>query len=636
MRAWKRISSTPCFVFLPALVALLVCPPAVGAQTRIMPLGDSITQGGQGYCAYRYELWFDLLQAGYDVAFVGGRNFTNDGSPNLAWYPNYLTTFDRDHEGYWGWRTDQIAGIITAAVASSQPDIILIHLGTNDIGQSGASGVASADTYLRQIIGAIRSVAPSTTLLLAQVIPIGPGTSYFANAAQVAPLNTVIADIAADSSSAASPIVLVDQNAGFDLGTMMQSDGLHPNLAGEARMSGIWQAALAPLLLPGNPRPSVSVTSPADGAEFVAPASTSLDADASDPNGFVASVAFFADTTLIGVDTSQPFSVSWSNVPPGVYSLSAIAQDDQGATSTSNIVTVSVLPFVGGTPVVVSNPSFEVPALSDGALAEGPGIVGGWTLQGTAGTFTGIFNPPAGSYPSAGGNGTPAGADGANACYLFNNGGPSESVSATQTLADTLRADTEYLLRVAIGTFLPNQPYAFSAYGGYRIELRAGSTVIASSEDETDPLAGTFRDAFASVSSASLAPALIGEVLSIRLEISAADAPRSTHFDNVRLTTRPLATAVDTPPRWSNASVRAFPNPFNPATVIEYTVPRAGEVRLSVFDARGRHVSDIVESAFVEAGVHRVDYRAALPSGVYFIRLETVAGNASRKLVVLK
>ncbi|MEO1087168.1 MAG: G-D-S-L family lipolytic protein, partial [Acidobacteriota bacterium] len=73
------------------------------APTRILFVGDSITQGGQGYASYRYPLYFDLLVAGYDVDFVGPRDAAhNNVPPQPALYPDYDTTFDRDHAGYWG------------------------------------------------------------------------------------------------------------------------------------------------------------------------------------------------------------------------------------------------------------------------------------------------------------------------------------------------------------------------------------------------------------------------------------------------------------------------------------------------------------------------------------------------------
>lgn len=240
-----------------ALAAILawLAPSVAAAQTRILPLGDSITQGGQDFASYRYALWFQLDQAGFDVEFVGQQNaIFGGGTPNPGAYPAYLTTFDRDHEGHWGWRTDDIVLFAQALASASQPDIALVHLGTNDIGQQGAAGVANADTHLRSIVAQLRTAVPDVTILLARVIPIGPGTSYFANAAQVPPLNTVISAIAADLDTPASRIFVVDQNTGFDLGTMLQADGLHPNLAGEARIASVWFARLS-TLLPAGPQP---------------------------------------------------------------------------------------------------------------------------------------------------------------------------------------------------------------------------------------------------------------------------------------------------------------------------------------------------------------------------------------------
>jgi hypothetical protein len=100
------------------------------------------------------------------------------------------------------------------------------------------------------------------------------------------------------------------------------------------------------LVQPANPvspvPPVVSMTSPANGASAQAPAVFTLAADASDPDGTIVRVEFFADTTSLGVDTSAPYSVSWTNVPAGNYNLTAVATDDGGNTSTSSPVSVTV------------------------------------------------------------------------------------------------------------------------------------------------------------------------------------------------------------------------------------------------------------------------------------------------------
>lgn len=535
--------ATAClFVFVAWLASLGAGGAA--AQTRILPLGDSITQGGQDHASYRYALWFALASSGYDVDFVGTQTeIFGGGTPNPGAYPAYSTSFDRDHEGRWGQRTDQILADVAGVVAATQPDLVLVHLGTNDIGQLGAAGVVAADTNLRSIFSVIRATRPGVDFLLSRIIPIGPGTSYFANASQVGPLNAALGQIAADLDTPASRVLLVDPNAGFDLPSMMQADGLHPNAAGEAQLASVFRSALATLLSPGNPRPTTDLTSPVENASYAVGQSVPLAAVASDANGFVAAIEFLVDGLVVATDSAAPYSAVWNADRTGNHAISARAIDDQGATGSSEEASIVVLPAGAPTAIPISNPSFEQPALADGALASGPGVVGGWTFAATPNTFVGIFDPPAGSYASAGGDGTPSGADGQNAAFLFNDGGPQEFVSATQTSSATVEAGSDYALQVSIGRFLPGQPYAPSSYGGYVIELLAGTTVIASNQDGISPPSGRFRTAVAIARASTIPSALVGQPLSVRLRLSSSAAPRSTHFDRVLLQ-RTTTTAV--------------------------------------------------------------------------------------------
>jgi hypothetical protein len=92
-----------------------------------------------------------------------------------------------------------------------------------------------------------------------------------------------------------------------------------------------------------NQAPSVSLMAPANGATFTAPATITVGANASDPDGTIARVDFYRDSTLIGSDTSSPYSVTWSSVPAGSYTLTAVARDNDGATTTSSARTVTVV-----------------------------------------------------------------------------------------------------------------------------------------------------------------------------------------------------------------------------------------------------------------------------------------------------
>ncbi len=88
--------------------------------------------------------------------------------------------------------------------------------------------------------------------------------------------------------------------------------------------------------------PSVSLTSPAEGASYLAPASVTVTANATDSDGTVAQVDFYANNTLIGTRTSAPFSVTWNNVAAGSYTLTAAATDNLGATTGSTAIHITV------------------------------------------------------------------------------------------------------------------------------------------------------------------------------------------------------------------------------------------------------------------------------------------------------
>lgn len=91
-----------------------------------------------------------------------------------------------------------------------------------------------------------------------------------------------------------------------------------------------------------NQLPTVSITSPANNATFNAPASVTINANASDPDGNVTKVEFFNGATKLGEDMSSPYTYNWTSVAAGTYTLTAVATDNEGASSTSSAVTVVV------------------------------------------------------------------------------------------------------------------------------------------------------------------------------------------------------------------------------------------------------------------------------------------------------
>jgi hypothetical protein len=114
-----------------------------------------------------------------------------------------------------------------------------------------------------------------------------------------------------------------------------------------------------------NVAPTVSVTAPADNATFMAPAAITINATATDTDGTISKVEFFNGTTLLGSDTTSPYSYAWSNVAVGTYSITAKATDDKGAAKTSTAVSITVAansPPSVSISAPVNNATFVAPA----------------------------------------------------------------------------------------------------------------------------------------------------------------------------------------------------------------------------------------------------------------------------------
>ncbi|MBA3707761.1 MAG: hypothetical protein H0W83_02945 [Planctomycetes bacterium] len=121
----------------------------------------------------------------------------------------------------------------------------------------------------------------------------------------------------------------------------------------------------------GNVPPTVQVTSPTSGSSYSAPASIQLTAAASDQDGTIASVEFFANGQSLGLHRFAPFSWTWANVPAGTYALTARATDDAGAVTTSAAVNVTV----AGAPTANQPPIVAMTAPSDRANYTAPASV---------------------------------------------------------------------------------------------------------------------------------------------------------------------------------------------------------------------------------------------------------------------
>jgi len=221
--------------------------PSSGNPCKVLPLGDSITWGvnDEGNAGYRGPLFALAVAAQQKITFTG----------SLANGPGTVSgqTFPPKNEGHSGWGistvtaySNGVAGIATVipspafdSGSGGLPNIILLHIGTNDTGDSTAAEMTSR---LGGLMDKIVAAAPDAELVVAKIIPLSWATSVI-NA-----YNDAIPGLVQTRASAGKHVVLADMNTGFVSSTMMGSDSIHPNSSGYKFMADRWYSVIGPLL----------------------------------------------------------------------------------------------------------------------------------------------------------------------------------------------------------------------------------------------------------------------------------------------------------------------------------------------------------------------------------------------------
>ena len=200
---------------------------------KIMPLGDSITDGYNVAGGYRIKLWADIQGIGKHIDFVGSQS---NGPPALG---------DHDHEGHPGWQcTDLIANIDTW-MDSAKPKIVLVHICTNDI-----AGGASADTCISRLSTLIDKIWAKLPIAgKIYVAQVTPRTDNAALNDRTKEFNSKVPDLVAQKVVAGKNVHVVNMYGDpvtnpSGVMTTDLADGLHPNQAGYDKMGDLWFNAI--------------------------------------------------------------------------------------------------------------------------------------------------------------------------------------------------------------------------------------------------------------------------------------------------------------------------------------------------------------------------------------------------------
>jgi hypothetical protein len=332
----------------------------------------------------------------------------------------------------------------------------------------------------------------------------------------------------------------------------------------------------------GGDWPLVTIINPKNNSEFADGAQVPIEAVASDNDGSVVLVEFFAnETTKIGERNTAPFSITWTNITPGDYRLTAVATDNQGHKRTSNTVRIKV-----GTPAMVrleaeratrqgqnitvrSNPTASGGAYLDMATQNGTIT---WQLANV---------PAAGSYEIAFG-------------YRLSYNTPKDQyINVNGVRIAELRFDGAMNVwqekKLNVNLVQGNNTVQMELYWGWM---------------DLDYM-GVPSSIVTSVAGSSELP------VSFSLQ---------QNFPN---------------PFWSGATSPAVSG-GNPATIIRYSLAKPEHVKLVVYDLLGRPVRVLIDRK-QSTGFHEISFDGRnLASGAYFYRLEAGSFVDEKRMLLVK
>ena len=359
---------------------------------------------------------------------------------------------------------------------------------------------------------------------------------------------------------------------------------------------------------PSNTPPVVSLTTPSNGDTFTTSEDIVISADASDRDGSVVRVEFYANGNKVGQASQRPFAYNWTGVAAGSYDITAKATDNDGATSTSSSVEIAVGGRAGG--------GVTSPPTASGELV----VKKVWARSSQRG------NGP--SNVRDGRLATRWSAKGLSQWIQFELDGRQE-VSALAVAWYRGAARKAFFDVEVSGNGSDWRRVYRGQSSGRTTDLERVSFRTATAKFVRIVGKGNTENQWNSVA---------------EVEIYGREGGATRVADNAGKASNQTATetsdsAAQGPETYALGA--AYPNPFNPTTTITYRLPQASEVTLTVYNVAGQRVAVLVDKK-QETGAYSVRWNGRdtagtlVPSGLYFYRIEAGAFRQSRKMLLLK
>jgi uncharacterized protein YjdB len=213
------------FIFLVAIF----CIQTAYAQTRILPLGESTTQGPP---AWRKKFCQLLTADGLNYDMVGPKN-------------DEATDYDGNHAGFSGYNSSAVQAQVESFYSSHPADMVLIWEGTNDCAQSNGGSTAA----LSSLIDKVCQLYPNAKVLVASIPPMSNNAYVYYGqtpgvaAANAVAFNNALPGLCQTKASEGKKVTYVDATS-LTLANDISGDGIHPNQTGYDKMGTIFYNAV--------------------------------------------------------------------------------------------------------------------------------------------------------------------------------------------------------------------------------------------------------------------------------------------------------------------------------------------------------------------------------------------------------